>query len=84
MKPCEPPENRPSVNKATSDPEPGAHDGRRGRQHFRHARSPLGTFVANDDHVPLVDLILLERRQHLFFGIEHVGRAPETRDLLCP
>ena len=49
MKPCEPPENRPSVISATSLPKPGAHDGRSRRQHLGHSRPALGPFVANDD-----------------------------------
>ncbi len=36
--------------------EPRADDGRRWREHLRHARAALGAFEADDDHVALLDL----------------------------
>ena len=61
----------------------GAHDGRSRREHLGHAGAALGPFVADDDHVALFDLLLLERGEHVFFGVEDLGRAAEAQALLC-
>ena len=56
MKPCEPPEKRPSVMQRDVVAEAGAHDGGGRREHLGHAGAALGAFVADDDDVALFDL----------------------------
>ena len=63
--------------------QPGADDRAGRRKHFRHAGPALRAFVADNDDVALLDLLLLHRGQHLFFRVEAVGGAGETAGLPC-
>ena len=83
MNPCEPPENRAVGQQRHVVAQAGTHDGGGRRQHFRHAGSAFGTFVANDDDVAFVDLLLFQGREHLFFGIEHVGGSGKHESLFA-
>ncbi len=56
-----------------------AHNRRRRRQHLRHARAAFRTFIANNDHVALTDLPVLERVQHFLFGVVDLGRPREDQ-----
>ena len=56
-KPWLPPENRPSVIRATSEPSPLAHDCRCRAEHLAHPRTAFRAFVAHHDHIPGDDLV---------------------------
>ena len=79
----EPPEKRPSVTSATLSAQPGAHDGRGGREHLRHAGPALGAFVANHDHLAGLDFLPRQRGEHVFFRIVDPGRAAEADAFLA-
>ena len=57
MKPWEPPEKRPSVMRATSEPSPAPMMADVGVSISGMPGPPFGAFVADDDHVPLFDLL---------------------------
>ena len=63
--------------------QPGAHDRRRRRQHLRHPRSALWSFVPDHDDVALADLALLEPREHRLFGVVDLG-GPSNRSPSFP
>src|SRR5262245_34644838 len=54
--------------------------GRR-RQHFAHAWPALGTFVADDDHIALLELALHHGVERCLLRIEAARRAAEDQAL---
>ena len=81
-KPWLPPEKRPSVISATSVAQALAHDRRRRREHFAHARSALRPFVAHDQHVARHHCAVEDRLQRGLLAVEHAGPALERRPSL--
>ena len=73
--PAVPPENRPSVIERHLVVEPHAFDGRGRGEHFLHARSAFGPFVANHDYVAGLDLPVDNPLISLGFRLENDGRA---------
>ena len=66
--------------------EPGAHDGRAGLEHLRHAGAAAGSFVADDDDglvAPADDVALLERGDEVVLVLVHPGRADEAEALFA-
>ena len=55
----------------------GADDGAGGREHLGHAGAALGAFVADDDDVAFLDLLLLQAVEHVFFAVVAAGGAGE-------
>ena len=49
----------------------------RGGEHFRHAGSAFGAFVADDDDIAFFDFALFEGGEHVFLAVEYIGRAFE-------
>ena len=48
----------------------------RGRvEHLTHARAALGAFIADDDHIALVDLTRVDGLDGRILGVEHARRA---------
>ena len=83
MKPCEPPEKRPSVTSATRVAQPGAHQRRGGRQHLGHAGPALRALVADHDHAAARDPALLDGGQHRLFLVEDLRRPGEAEAFLA-
>ena len=52
-------------------PQSNTHNGRGGGEHFGHSRTSLGSFVADNDHVTLVDEAVFKPFEHQFFRIEY-------------
>ena len=64
-------------------PETGTHDGRRRREHLRHARTTLRTFVANDDDATLERLgVCRQGLEHFLFAIVALREAFKVQAFL--
>ena len=57
---------------------PFAHDGGGGRQHFSHAGSAFGAFVADDEDVAFLDFVVEDGLEGGFFGVEGFSSAAEV------
>ena len=77
-----PPLKRPSVMSATSCPA-AAHDGAGRAEHLAHAGAADGAFMADDDHVPLLDPAAQNRIERVFFAIEHERLSSKALALLA-
>src|SRR6516225_9667654 len=52
-------------------------DRRRGRQHLAHAGAAARAFVADDQHLAFLVVVIAHRREGVFLGIEAAGGAAE-------
>src|SRR5947209_18771756 len=50
-------------------------------EHFTHSRSPLGSFIANDDHVAMLNLVLHDGVKGLFLRVEYSSGSTVIRIL---
>ena len=53
----------------------GAHNRCSARQHLRHARPALRSFVADHDHIAFLDFMPLQRGKHGLLLVKHARRA---------
>ena len=54
-----------------------AHDGGGGGEHFSHAGSAFGSFVADDEDVAFLDFVVEDGLEGGFFGVKGFGSAAE-------
>ena len=61
----------------------GAHDGRCRVEHFAHARTSLGTFVADHNHFTRIDLTAVNGVQGILFTVKHASLAAVGHHFRC-
>ena len=83
IRPCVPPENRPSVSSATCSPEALADDRRRDRQHLLHPGPADRALVADDDDVAGPDRAGLDGLEAGVLGVEDAGGAAVVAPLVA-
>ena len=54
---------------------------RRGAEHLAHARTALGPFIADDQHIAFLVLALVDAFEAFFFVVENARRADEAQIL---
>ena len=75
IRPCVPPEKRPSVSSATESPRPSPTSAAGDLQHLLHPGPADRALVADDDHVAGLDPLAADRVVAGRLRVEHPGRA---------